>query len=192
MICCVVQYRVCWQLFLLRYRCNRLIKSSMSRLLYGPNLCVKGYQSLPFSLPSTSAWTGASSQWAQLPTDILSAVFLHLPQSDKSSARLVCRPWAQQILQDTSHISKRSEVTKQSALFLQTSLPSLNAITLMCQSLYRLHTLTQLTSIDIKHPSYVPDLMPLTDLPRLRKLRLEGCELARMPCFRQLTQLQVS
>ena len=133
-----------------------------------------------------------AAQWAQLPNDVLTAVFLHLEQSEKGVARLVCRPWAQQLLQDASHVIKHSDLTRAGATFFAGQLPSLESLTLVhTRSLFRVHVLTQLTSLEIRQPSYVPDFQPLTDLPRLRKLRLEGCELGRTPCFNQLTQLKV-
>ena len=38
-------------------------------------------------------------------------------------------------------------------------------------------------------PAYVPDLMPLKTLPRLRKLHLDQVDLGKAPCFSELTQL---
>lgn len=60
------------------------------------------------------------------------------------------------------------------------------------RSLFHVHTLSQLTSLELLQPSYIPDFLPLTDLPKLRRLRLEGCELGRAPCFNHLTQLKVN
>lgn len=38
-------------------------------------------------------------------------------------------------------------------------------------------------------PGYVPDLLPLASLPRLRRLQLGAVELGRFPCFSSLTQV---
>lgn len=129
--------------------------------------------------------------WSSLPGDILTAILAYLPQYDRGVARRVCRSWAQQALSDAVHVQKRTELTKQAATFFQKALPSLDSLSMVhARSLFHVHTLSQLTSLELLQPSYIPDFLPLTDLPKLRRLRLEGCELGRAPCFNHLTQLK--
>ncbi|KAK9807431.1 hypothetical protein WJX73_006295 [Symbiochloris irregularis] len=106
--------------------------------------------------------------WKHLHTDILSAVFALLSEADRHIAHRVCHAWHEQLLQDTTHIGLTVDIPRAAAAFCHARLPNLSSVSLRhTQSVFPIHSLTQITSLIINAPAYVPDLLPLTYLPRL-------------------------
>ncbi|KAK9799786.1 hypothetical protein WJX73_007802 [Symbiochloris irregularis] len=100
------------------------------------------------------------------------------------------RSWNAQVLQDAQWIEVSGRVSHAASRFYYERLPRLTSISLkQTESVFRLHSLQQLTSIVIRD-SEVPDLLPLSALPNLRRLQLDDVNLGPLPCFFELTQLR--
>ena len=86
------------------------------------------------------------SQRVQLPADVLSVVFSHLPRKDLAAVRQVCRLWNSQVLQDVQSIHLSPDPCPAAVSFLNSRLPALSSLSLSgAESVFGLHMLTKQT-----------------------------------------------